>query len=142
VPYKGGTQALSDVVGGHVDMTFGVALTVTPYARAGRVRVIATTSPRRGRGPFGDSPTLAETLPGFELESVIGLVAPAGTPPEVIARLNGELQSVRAQDDVKGFLAAAGMEPAGGTPQDYARIIARDYAKYGRIIREGGVRAE
>jgi tripartite-type tricarboxylate transporter receptor subunit TctC len=142
VPYKGGIQALSDVVGGHVDMTFGVTLTVTPHARAGRLRVIATTRPRRGKGLFGDTPTMAETLTGFELESTIGLVAPAGTPPEIVARLNGELQAVLAREDIRAFLATGGLEPVGGTPQAYAAKIARDHARYGKIVSETGIRAE
>ena len=142
VPYRGGAQALTEVVGGHVDMAFSVGLTVTPHARAGRLRVIATTRPRRSGGLFGDTPTMAETLPGFEMGGLIGLLAPAGTPPELIERLNGELQAVLAQEDVRALLAVAGQEPAGGTSRDYAAVIARDSAKYGKIIRETGIRAE
>ncbi len=141
VPYRGGARALTEVVGGHVDMTFSVGLTVKPHARAGRLRVIATTRSRRG-GIFGDTPTMAETLPGFEMGGLIGLLAPAGTPPKIIERLNGELQAVLAQEDVQALLAVAGQEPAGGTPGDYAAVIARDHARYGRIIRETGIRAE
>ncbi len=142
VPYKGYVLALSDVAGGHVDTTFGVALTVRPHARAGRLRAIATTSPRRGQGIYGDLPTIAETLPGFELGLWAGLVAPAGTPPEIIEKMNGEMRAVLAQDDIRKLIADSGLQMVGSTSRDYASMLEREHARYGKIIRNAGIRVQ
>jgi tripartite-type tricarboxylate transporter receptor subunit TctC len=142
VPYKGSGQALNDVIGGHADLVFGVVHTVAPYAQSNRLRVLATTNPRRGSGPFGSSPTMAETLPGFELVSWLGVMAPAGTPREIVTRLNREIAAALEQEDARKRIMDGGLEPAHGPPEAFAELIQRDYARLGKIIRETGIRVE
>ena len=142
VPYRGSVQALNDVIGGHADMVFGVVHTVVPHARAGRLAVLATTNPRRGIGPFGDRPVIAETIPGFTLVSWLGVVAPAATPRATILRLNQDIASSLEDGEVRKKMATGGLEVAGGSPEAFSKIIRLDYAKFERIIRETGIRAE
>jgi tripartite-type tricarboxylate transporter receptor subunit TctC len=147
VPYKGYVLALADVIGGRVDMTFGVGLSVEPYVRARRLRAIATTSLRRGQGIYGDLPTIAETLPGFDLALWAGLVAPAGTPPEILERMNDEMQAVLARDDIRKLIVGSGLQMVGGTPRDYAETrcssastpgTGKSYASSGSAPNEAG----
>jgi tripartite-type tricarboxylate transporter receptor subunit TctC len=104
--------------------------------------VLATTNPRRGSGPFGGLPTVAETLPGFELVSWNGILVPAGTPREVVAQLNGVIAIVLEQPEVRKRITDGGFEPGHGTPEAFADTIRRDYAKYEKISRETGMRAQ
>jgi tripartite-type tricarboxylate transporter receptor subunit TctC len=84
-------------------------------------------------------PTIAETLPGFDLALWAGLVAPAGTPPEIIKRMYGEMQAVLARDDIRKLIVGSGLQMVGGTPRDYAAMLEREHARYGKIIREVGI---
>ncbi len=142
VPYKGGVQALNDVVAERADMAFAVVHTAVPQVKAGRIRALATTDSQRGSGPFGDLPTLAETLPGFSIVSWLGVMAPAGTPPGIIARLNREIGAVLEDPAVKKRIEDGGLQAVHGTPQAFGELIRRDYARYGEIIRRTGIRAE
>jgi tripartite-type tricarboxylate transporter receptor subunit TctC len=142
VPYKGMPQALGDVVGGRADFIFAPVATAVPQVRANRLRVLATTNPRRGQGPFGDAPIVAETLPGFEIETWFGLLAPAGTPPALVAALSRELGEVLRDKDVSDRLAGGGVNVAHAPPEEFAAIVRRDYAKYERVIRETGIKVE
>jgi tripartite-type tricarboxylate transporter receptor subunit TctC len=142
VPYTGGAQAVADVVGGHVDMTFGVLQTVAPHARARRVNVLATTGARRGQGPLGYLPTVSETLPGFELVSWLGIFVPAGTPSAILLRLNREIADVLRQEDVRTWIGKVGLEVAGGSSASFSALIKSDHARYREIISRTGIRVE
>jgi tripartite-type tricarboxylate transporter receptor subunit TctC len=142
VPYKGSVQALNDVIGGHADLIYGVVHTIVPQARSGRVKVLATTNPRRGIGPFGDMPTMAETYPGFDLVSWLGVVAPSGTTRDTISRLNRDIGSVLGEPGVKKRMAEGGLEVTASSSEAFAEVIRRDYAKYEAIIRKTGIRVE
>jgi tripartite-type tricarboxylate transporter receptor subunit TctC len=140
VPYKGGAPALNDLLGGQIQAMFETSPTALPYAKEkdGKLRAIAITSPKRSP-LLPNLPTVGESgLPGFESETWIGLVAPAGTPKAIVDRLNAELN--------KGLRGAMGkqfaeltLDPIGGTPQDMANIIRKDSAEYGKILKAAGV---
>ena len=141
VPYKGVVQGVTDVVAGQVNLTFDLA-TVEPHIRAGKLRPIAVANARRSAA-FPDVPTIAEAgVPGYEASAWYGLFAPAGTPPAVIAKLNGEV--VRALQDpaLRQRLAILGAEPAGSTPEELARFVRAEYDKWGRVVQAAGIRLD
>ena len=142
IPYKGGAPAMNDLVAGQINFMFEVPNVAIPQVRANRVRAIATTNPHAGTGPFGHLPSVNETLPGFELESWFGVLAPRATPREIILRLNREFGAVLAEEDVRKRLIDAGLEPVPGSPEVFAQIMRRDHAKYSKMIRDAGIKAE
>jgi len=142
VPYKGSNEALQEVIAERTDLVFAVVHTAVSAAKAGRIKPLATADPRRGIGPFGDLPTVAETLPGFALTAFLGVMAPAGTPRLVIATLNREIAAVLADPATRKRIEDSGLQVNGGTPEAFAEAIKRDYANYGRIIRETGIKVQ
>ena len=142
VPYKGGNPGLLDVVGGHVDMMASTILTVAPHARAGRLRALAITTAKRNAA-WPDLPTVAESgLKGYESIAWYGIVAPAGLPPAALAKLSEVMMKGTQAPDMRDALIAQGAEPAGGTPRQFAAFIKTETAKYARVIRQAGVRAD
>ena len=142
VPYKGVAPAITDLLGGQVALMFCPMASVVGQVRAGSLRAIAVTGAKRSP-LFPDLPTVAEAgLPGYAAELHYGLVAPAGTPKEIIAKLNGALNNALADTDVRNRLAADGTETLPGTPEAYAADIAGEEAKWGAIIKKAGVTAQ
>jgi tripartite-type tricarboxylate transporter receptor subunit TctC len=142
VPYKGVAPAITDLLGGQVTLMFCPMASVVGQVRAGSLRAIAVTGARRS-ALFPDLPTVAEAgVPGYAAELHYGLVAPAGTPADVIAKLNGALNHALADDEVKNRLAADGTETLPGTPDAYAGDIASEQAKWGAIIKATGTTAQ
>ena len=142
VPYKGVAPAITDLLGGQVALMFCPMASVVGQVRAGSLRAVAVTGARRS-ALFPDLPTVAEAgLPGYAAELHYGLVAPAGTPAEVIAKLNGALNNALADEDVRQRLAADGTETLPGTPEAYAADIASEEAKWGVIIKATGTTAQ
>ena len=142
IPYKGGAPAMNDLVAGQINFMFEVPNVAIPQVKANRVRAIATTNPNAGTGPFGHLPSVNETLPGFEVESWFGVLAPRATPREIILRLNRELGAVLAEEDVRKRLIDAGLEPVLESPEAFAEIMRRDHAKYSKMIRDARIKAE
>jgi len=142
VPYKGGAPAMNDLIAGQIHFMFEVPNVAVPQVKADRVRAIATTNPSTGTGPFGHLPTVNTTLPGFEVESWFGVLAPRGTPRGIVLRLNREFGAALADADVRKRLVDAGLEPAHGSPEAFADVMRRDQAKYSRIVREAGIKAD
>jgi tripartite-type tricarboxylate transporter receptor subunit TctC len=140
VPYKGTGPAIADLLGGHVSMTFSSLPPAIGLVREGQVRALAITSARRS-ALLPDVPTVAETVPGYESAQRYGIIAPAHTPPAIIATLNTALRAALALDDVRARIAADGAEPTPSSPQDYAADIAAERAKWGRILRALGLNA-
>ncbi len=141
VPYKGVVQGVTDVVAGQVDMTFDLA-TVAPHIRAGKLRPIAVANGQRSAA-FPDVPTIAEAgVPGYEASAWYGLFAPAGTPPGVIAKLNAEIVGALNDPALRQRLETLGAEPAGSSPEELARFVRAEYDKWGRVVREAGIRLE
>jgi tripartite-type tricarboxylate transporter receptor subunit TctC len=142
VPYKGVAPALTDLMGDHVPLMFCPTTGVVGLVQEGKVRALAVTGATRSP-LFPDLPTVAEAgLPGYEAVLHYGLVAPAGTPHEIVARLNAALNAALANDDVKRRLAIDGAETLPSTPEDYAADIAGEEAKWSEIIKKSGVKAE
>ena len=141
VTYKGTSQAMNDLIGGQVSIMMDAISSATPQVRAGRVRAIATGNATR-RPPFSSLPTVAEALPGFELVSWQGMMVPAGTPREVVTRLNRETAAALAQPDTRLRLSDLGLEVSVGTPEAFGELIRRDHEKYGKLIREAGLKAD
>jgi tripartite-type tricarboxylate transporter receptor subunit TctC len=142
VPYKGVAPAITDLLGGHVALMFCPMASVVGQVRGGNLRAIAVTGAKRSP-LFPEVPTVAEAgLPGYAAELHYGLVAPAGTPQEVVAKLNAALNNALADGDIRQRLAADGTEVLPGTPEAYAADIASEEAKWGAIIKQTGVTAQ
>lgn len=142
VPYKGAAQALTDTLGGQVQSFLSSVPSALSQIRAGRLRAIAVTSAKRAAELPG-VPTFAESgYPGFEASTWYGLLAPAGTPVPVVAKLNAEVNRVLETPEVRGRLAAEGGEVLGGTPERFAAFLRSEHAKWGRVVRESGAKAD
>lgn len=143
VPYKGSAPALLDVVGGQVQMMVDTINTVAPYAKDNRLRALAIAITRRSP-LLPDVPTLEEAagLPGFEMSAWQGIVVPAGTPREIVARLNAEVNRALQNPDLRARLAAGGSEPLGGTSEHYAAYIRSELVRWAKVIKDSGAKAE
>jgi tripartite-type tricarboxylate transporter receptor subunit TctC len=142
VPYKGNPQALSDLIGGQVSMTFVNPLSAMPHVKSGRVRAIASTSEKRS-AVAPDLPTIAESgLPGFESGTWFALMAPAGTPRDIVTRLNATAAKVAAKKEVRERLMANGAEPQGGTPEQVGAFVRTEIAKWSKVIAAARVQPE
>lgn len=141
-PYRGGAPAASDLMGGHVQMMIDVMPNVLPLARAGKLRGLAVTT--AARVPTAtEFPTVAESgLPGFEVSAWDGVLAPAGTPPAIVARLNAAIRAALADPGVRDALVARGAQPVAGTPEDFARHIAAESEKWARVVRQAGAKID
>lgn len=142
VPFKGGGQAVTDLIGGHVKYSIE-GLTVTlPHVKSGRLRAIAMTGPRR-IASLPDVPTIAESgLPGYEYQGWVGIAAPAGTPRPIVERLHREIATILNAADGRAWLADAGAEPGTDAPDAFAAAIRAEHAKWADIFREAGIKAE
>ena len=142
IPYKGSPPALADVVGGQVAMTFDNITTAWPLAKGGKLRAIAvTTAARSSIAP--EIPTLAEAgLVGYEVGSWQGVFAPAGTPPEIVKRLNTEIVRIINSPDVREKLAALGAEPAPNSPEEFAALVKADVAKWADVVKKSGAKVD
>ncbi|RYF23886.1 MAG: tripartite tricarboxylate transporter substrate binding protein [Comamonadaceae bacterium] len=135
VPYRGGGPAIADLLAGHVQLSFMTVLEASGHIKAGKLRALAVTGEQRVAA-FPDVPTLAEgPLPGFNAISWIGLLAPAGTPPELVNKIAADVRAVMADDAVKARFSALGGVPRTTTPQQFARLIQDDRERYAQIIR-------
>ena len=141
VPYKGGAPAIIDTVAGHCSVLIAAYATVAGQMRAGRLRAIAVTSAKRIElAP--ELPTVAETLPGFEATQWWGAYGPVGLPAEIVAKLNADIGSALGSAEVRQRLAADAVTPAGGTPRDLAEYLKNDYERWGKVVKQAGIRAE
>lgn len=142
VAYKGSAPAMSDLLGGHVDMMFDVPNSAAQHVGAGRLKVLATTNRSRGMQPFPTAPSANEAIPGFEMTTWQGLFVPAGTPREVVERLNREVNAVLAEPEIAGKIAQSGLGIVPMSPQEFGAMVRQDYERYGRLIRAAGVKAD
>lgn len=142
VPYKGIAPAVVDLLAGQVQLAISAFPTALPHIRSGKLRALAVTSAKRS-GLLADVPTVGESgLSGYEAAGWFGVLAPAGTPPAVVARLNMEINRILELPEVKASLASDGAEPAGGTPAQMAESARLASAKWSKLIRELNLRAE
>jgi tripartite-type tricarboxylate transporter receptor subunit TctC len=141
VPYKGGGPAVADLVGGKVDMLFTGAPVTMSHIKSGRLKVLAVTDSQRSAA-LPDTPTMGESVPGYEFNNWYGIMAPAGTPRPLIDLLNAEVHRILALPDVRERFSGLGADPTPSTPEKFAAVMKTDAEKWGRIIKQAGVRAE
>jgi tripartite-type tricarboxylate transporter receptor subunit TctC len=139
VPYKGTGQAVTDLLAGHVNLMFAPAQTVMPYVREGRLKALALTGSKRSE-TLPDLPTVAESgLPGYEAVGWFGLLAPAATPRATVAKASADVNRVLAEREVREKMLGLGADPSGDTPEEFARFIRGDQAKWSKLMKEAGI---
>ena len=141
VPYKGSAPGLADLIPGHVQLFFDSIPSSLPHVKSGRIRAIGVASSQRSPA-LPDVPTIGESLKGFEADSWFGLMMPAGTPREIIMKVNAEVLKILVSQEVKDRLLAQGGVAVGGTPEQLAERIKADIAKWGKVARTAGVKIE
>jgi tripartite-type tricarboxylate transporter receptor subunit TctC len=134
VPYRGGAPALTDLLGGQVQVMFPNALGTVEHIRAGRLRALAVTTATRSEA-LADIPTLSEFVPGYEVSGWFGLGAPKNTPADIIERLNKEINAALADPKIKARLADLGGRALPGSPVEFGRLIAAETEKWAKVIR-------
>ena len=137
VPYKGSSQAVVDLLGGHVQLMFGAIPTLEPYVTSGKLRAIAVSSPKRLEA-FADIPTVAETVPGFDASSWYGILAPAGTPTTIVNKIQGDIYTALQTPEVRNFIINSGFDVIGNKPQEFSTVIQKDMDKWGRLLKSLG----
>ena len=142
VPYKGGGPAVIAILGGEVDMLFATMPSATGFVRNGRLRPLAVTGPQRSAA-LPAVPTMIESgLPGFEVVSWMGMLAPAGTPREVILKLNTAINAVMGNAEIRARIAEQASDVVTGTPEQFAALIRKDTERWAKVIREAGIKSE
>jgi tripartite-type tricarboxylate transporter receptor subunit TctC len=142
VPYKGSSAAHPDLLSGRTVMIFDTITAIRGHVKSGALRGIAVTTASRSSS-MPELPTIAESgLPGYDASTWGGILAPAGTPKEVVARLNGAINAALKQDDVRARLTGAGIEIQGGTPGEFGNVIQAEIEKWGRIVKQAGIQPE
>jgi tripartite-type tricarboxylate transporter receptor subunit TctC len=142
VPYKGSAPALQDLLGGQVQLMFDNLPPSLPQIKGGKLRALGVTSAARSPA-LPEVPTIAESgLPGFEASSWFGILAPAGTPPTIIAKVNGEIAKWLATPEAKEKLIGIGANAAGGSPEDFARHIQMETAKWAKVVKDSGAKVD
>jgi tripartite-type tricarboxylate transporter receptor subunit TctC len=142
IPYKGSPPALQDVVAGQVTMTFDNITTAWPLAKGGKLRALAVTTAKRA-SIAPDVPTLAESgLTGYEVGSWQGVFAPAGTPPEIVKRLNAEIVKIINQPDIKEKLVGLGAEPVANTTEEFGVLVKAEVAKWADVVKKSGAQVD
>jgi len=142
VPYKGSAPGAADVAGGQVQLMFDALTPQQPHINSGRVRVLAAINPTRMK-PFPNVPTMTELgFPQVAASIWYGMMAPAGTPKDIITKLNAESNRILATQDVKDRMAATGIDAAGGTPEQFAKFIREELAKWGPVVKAAGAKAD
>ena len=142
VPYKGAVPALTDLLGGRISMIFSSMPPALPHVRNGKIRALGVTSLERTPAA-PDIPTIAESgLPGYVVDNWYGILAPRGTPKEIVAKLSAEIVKIMGLPDVKENLSAQGADPAGSTPEQFAAYIKDETAKWAKIVKFSGARVD
>ena len=141
VPYRGGAPALTGLIGGQVQVMFLSPVASIEYIRSGRLRALAVTTTTRWEG-LPDVPTVGEFVPGYETSIVLGVGVPKATPVEIIDKLNREINAALADPKIKERLAVLGGTPLAGSPADFAKLIAEETEKWGKVIKFAGIKPE
>jgi tripartite-type tricarboxylate transporter receptor subunit TctC len=143
VPYKGAGPALTDLLGGQVDMMFATASAAGPMLQSGRLRALGVTTKDRSPSPvLANVPAIAETVPGYAADAWYGLLAPAGTPPAVIARLNAAARKAVASDLFRSKVASEGLVPTPGTPEELAAYLKAEEARWSKVVKDAHITAD
>ena len=142
VPYKGAAGALADVVGGHVEATIAAVQTAYPHVQSGKLRALAIMSAQRSPA-YPDVPTMKEQgLADLEVETWYGAFAPANTPSQIVQKVNGDINAVLREAQIREALEKQGMTPVGGTPQRLAELVKRELPRWNRVVSAAGIKAD
>jgi len=142
VPFKGGGPAMISVISGETQISIGSLIQTLPHIRSGRLRPLGTGGAKRSPA-LPDVPTIAEAgLAGYEANNWWGIVAPAGTPPAIIKRLHGEISGILTRPDVQKWFVSEGAEPINRTPDELARFMLAEMEKWGKVVKQAGIRGE
>ena len=141
IPYKGIGPMITDMLAGQVSVTIASAVPLSPQVKIGKLRGLAVTSPKRSPS-FPDLPAIAETVPGYEVVNWFGILAPAGTPRAIVARINQDFNAALASPELRERLASQGADVVGGTPEDFGKVIRADFAKWAKVVKESGAKVD
>jgi tripartite-type tricarboxylate transporter receptor subunit TctC len=142
IPYKGAAPAIADLLPGRIQVWIGAANTLLPHIKDGRLRLLASSAPQRFAN-LGDVPTIAEAgVPGYSLDPWLGLFVPAKVPQDVLMKINAEVVKILNGPELKARLGAQGIEIVTNSPAEFARFIRDDNAKWGKLIKEAGIRGD
>ncbi|RXZ30942.1 tripartite tricarboxylate transporter substrate binding protein [Oxalobacteraceae bacterium CAVE-383] len=141
VPYKGSAPGINDLLAGHVQMMFNAMPSTLPYVKAGQLRALGVTGDKRS-SMAPDLPTIAESLPGYQIATWYGILAPAGTPPAVVARLNAEIVKISQMPDIRQKLLDMGMDIEASSPAAFSALIKSEMAKWAEVMRVAHVTAD
>jgi len=142
VPYKGGAPGNIALISGQVQLYFATISTALPYIRGGKLRALAVTTPRRSAAA-PNYPTLAEAgLPGYQHASWVGILAPAGTPPAIVDKLNAEIAKIVHQSEIRDFFLRDGLEPDGGSAKAFAAAVKSEVDKWIKVVKAAGIKPQ
>jgi tripartite-type tricarboxylate transporter receptor subunit TctC len=141
VPYKGGGPAMMDTIAGQAQVNMASLIQVGPHVKSGKLRLIATSGTRRS-SLFPEVPTVAETVPGYDATNWWGLIAPAGTPQQVVSKLNSELEALLRSDETKKRIESEGADIIRMTPAEFGRFIADETQKWAKVVKQAGIQPE
>ena len=142
IPYKGSAPAIAELLGGQTNMMFDNLPSAMPHIKSGRLRALAVTSVRRSPA-LPDIPTIAETgISGYEASSWFGVLAPAGTPKDIVAKIQGDIARALNAPEIKERLSGQGAEPVGNTPEQFAEHIKAESAKWARVVKDSGAKVD
>jgi tripartite-type tricarboxylate transporter receptor subunit TctC len=141
VPYRGAAPALTDLLGGQVQVYFTTTVASIQYIKAGTLRPLAVTTPSRSEA-LPDVPTVAEFVPGYDASPWFGVGAPKNTPTEIVDKLNREINAALADPKIKARFAELGGSPIGGTPADFGKLIGEETEKLAKVIRAANIKPE
>src|SRR5262249_5551842 len=141
VPYRGNAPALTDLIAGQMQVMFADTPSSIEHVKAGKLRALAVTTPERSE-ILPQLPTVSEFLPGFEASNWFGVAAPRSTPPEIVDKLNKEINVVLAEPEIKARLADLGATALAGSPADFGKFIATEAEKWSKVIRAANIRVE
>jgi tripartite-type tricarboxylate transporter receptor subunit TctC len=141
VPYKGDTPAITDLMGGQIQFLMSSPLALLPQIKGGRLRGLGVTSPQRSP-VMPELPAIGEFVPGYAASTWFAMWAPAATPPEIIARLNQSIARLAQLPEIASRLRADGMEPVTSTPEEFARFIGDEIAKWSKVVKAGNIKVD
>ena len=141
VPYKGAVPAITDLLGGRIQVFIGAVNSLLPHVKDGKLRLLAGAGGKRFAA-FPDLPAIAETVPGVALDVWLGVFMPAGVPKDILTKVNADIAQVLQSPEVRTSLAAQGIEPITSTPEALAQTIRDDHARWGKVIREANIKAD
>ena len=141
VPYKGAAPAVADLLAGRIQFWIGAANSLLPHIKEGRLKLLGVTTPQRVAS-LPDAPAVAETLPGFSVNTWLGIFMPAKVSPDIVKKVNAEIARVLSNPEVRAKLAPQGIELGTNSPAELEKIIQADYVKWGKVIKEADIRGE